>query len=709
MADPERVPILLVDDRPENLLLLEAILKSPDYRLIKARSGKEALNHLLNQEVAVILMDLQMPEMDGFETAKRIRQREELKQIPILFLTASNLDREESFKGYAVGAVDMLRRPVDPDLLRAKVAVFAGLYKKSRERWREEKARADAWAIDHARLSLEAREEIAKRRETEKHWAAQHAVTRVLAEAATLNEATQGIVQAVCENFGWEIGAFWLGHGKVEELRCVATWQLPSAQIADFKEASRKKTFSRNEGLPGRIWAGGKPAWIPDVVEDSNFPRGSIAAKEGLHAAFGFPIRRGPEILGVLEFFSRQVREADPAILNFMAGIGSQIGQFIERTWTEKALRESYTQLHLAVESARARLWLWDIPEDRLYFISPSAEGAPVTEYLGSILAFLNRVHHEDESAVRQAIGGALAGERAYDAQFRLNEPDGSTLWYSGRAHISRNVKGEPLRMYGLNIEITEQKRVEEMLRRKTIEAEESSRLKSQFVSNVSHDLRTPINAIIGYSRLLLDGTYGGLAPEQRAPVERVIRNADDLVNLVNDVLDLSKIEAGKLSVHLELFHPSHLLGEVVEGIKLLIGKKPLRIDWNPLPELPFIESDAGKVKQIFTNLLSNAVKYTREGTIRIVEKNLPQRDGVEIAIQDTGIGIQPEELPRLFDAFHQIDAGLRREYGSLGLGLRIVKELVDLLKGEIRVESKYGEGSIFTVFLPYTLIDRRK
>jgi len=702
MADPERIPILFVDDQPEDLFLLETILSSPDYRPIRARSGKEALDALLNEEAALILLDIQMPGLDGFETAKRIKQRGESRHIPILFLSALKLDREQSFKAYAAGAVDTLLKPVDPDVLRAKVAAFAGLYKKGRERWLEQKRLADSWAIDHARLCLEVHEETAKRKGAEKRGAAQHAVAHILAEAATLNDAVPGIVQAVCESFEWEMGAFWLGPSKAEQLRCVATWQRPSVKIPDFKEVSRKKTFSRNEGLPGRIWAEGAPAWIPDVIEDSNFPRRSIAAREGLHAAFGFPIRRGREILGVVEFFSHEVREPDEGLLKFMAGLGSQIGRFIERSWAEKALRESDAQLRLAVERARAKLWLWEIPEDRLHFISSSPEGAPVTESLGSIVAFLDGVHHEDYQAVREAIGGALAGERAYDVQFRFNEPDGSTSWYSGRGQIIRNADGAPLRMVGLNIEITEQKRVEEKLRRKAAEAEEAARLKSQFLSNVSDDLSRPVDAIFGYGGRLLDGTYGPLRPEQQGPLQSVIRNADDLAGLINDLLDLSKIEAGKRSVHLALLHPSHLLGDAVEGVKLLIGGNLLRIDWDPLPELPFIESDAGKVKEIFTHLLSNAVKYTPEGSVRIIEKDLPGKNGVEIAIQDTGIGIRPEELPRLFDPFYQIDTGLRRGSGSRGLGLKIVKELIDLLKGEIRVESRYGEGSTFTVFLPY-------
>jgi PAS domain S-box-containing protein len=709
MTAQENINVLVVDDQTDNLLFLEAILQSPHYRLIKARSGKEALEYLESGTVAVILLDVQMPGLDGFETATLIKQQGRSRHTPIIFLTAVSLDEDQIFKAYSVGAVDTLPKSINPAILKSKVSVFTDLYKKNRDRWLAVKGRADALAVENAQLDRNTKREREERQETEKRWSAQQKVTRILAEAGSLNDATPKILQTVCESFGWEMGGLWLAYRKVQELRCVATWHPPSVEMSEFKELCRKKTFSRHEGLPGRIWADEEPAWISDVVGDPNFPRVSIAAKEGLHAAFGFPIRRGAEVLGVLEFFSHEVREPDKELLNFMVGIGSQVGQFIERSWAENALRESYTQLRLAVESARAKLWLWDIPGDQLYFISPSAEGAPINDYLGSIVVFLDRVHHEDYQRVRQAFGGALAGEREYEVQFRFNEPDGSSPWYFGRAHITRNAEGEPLRMYGLNIEITEQKRVEEQLRRKTIEAEESNRLKSQFVSNVSHDLKTPLNAIIGYSHLLLDGTYGNVEPEQKVPLESVVRNANDLMNLINDVLDLSKIEAGKLSVHPELLHLSHLLGEVLEGIYLLIDRKPIHVRWDPLPDLPIIESDIGKVKQILTNLLSNAVKYTLKGTISIIERNIPERNGIEIAIRDTGIGIPPEELPKLFDAFHQIETGLTRKQGGVGLGLRIVKDLVGLLKGEIRVESRYGEGSTFTVFLPYSWsVDQR-
>lgn len=252
--------------------------------------------------------------------------------------------------------------------------------------------------------------------------------------------------------------------------------------------------------------------------------------------------------------------------------------------------------------------------------------------------------------------------------------------------------------------DITERKRMEDSLRRKTVEAQEASRLKSQFVSNVSHELRTPLNAIIGYSTLLLEEAYGALDEKQKDPLSGIHRNADDLRHLVTDILDLSRMEAGKLTIHLEPLKVDALFKEVVAGMKSLLEKKALAVQWAIQEGLPLIESDAGKIRQIFTNLLSNAIKFTPKGEITIAAKDRPEKKEIEVEIRDTGIGIKPEELAKIFDAFHQADADLTREFGGVGLGLAIVKELVQLLKGGIAVESEYGRGSAFTLFLPYRL-----
>ncbi|HLG22255.1 MAG TPA: HAMP domain-containing sensor histidine kinase, partial [Candidatus Manganitrophaceae bacterium] len=247
------------------------------------------------------------------------------------------------------------------------------------------------------------------------------------------------------------------------------------------------------------------------------------------------------------------------------------------------------------------------------------------------------------------------------------------------------------------------QKTIQE-LRRKTIEAEEASRLKSQFLSNVSHEFRTPLNAIIGYTSLLLDKRYGPVGESQAVPLEGILRNADDLLKLVNDVLDLSRIEAGKTAIDLSSVEMPSLIEDVLDKMKPLIEKRPLSIQWRKINEIPKIESDPLKIRQIVVNLLSNAIKFTPQGMITVEAEDLPEREGIEVRVQDTGIGIKPEETSKIFEAFHQIDGSMTREYGGVGLGLAIVKNMVDLLKGEIHVRSEYGKGSRFTLFLPYRL-----
>jgi two-component system CheB/CheR fusion protein len=241
--------------------------------------------------------------------------------------------------------------------------------------------------------------------------------------------------------------------------------------------------------------------------------------------------------------------------------------------------------------------------------------------------------------------------------------------------------------------------RVEE-LKQRTIEAQEASRLKTEFLSNVSHELRTPLNAILGYTELILEGTYGAVPGDQQAPLEGVRRNAGDLLRLINDVLDLTRIESGKIEVQLEPFDLPTLLHETVIDLQPILDQKSITLALDIPGTFP-IRSDGAKVRQIFSNLLSNAAKFTEHGNILISARAVREGGSVEIAVRDTGVGIPKEELPKIFERFHQVDGSATRPFGGVGLGLAIVKELVALLGGEIRVESEVAKGSTFRVILP--------
>lgn len=194
--------------------------------------------------------------------------------------------------------------------------------------------------------------DVTERKREEARLAAQYAVTRVLAEEPTLASATPRILQVMCESLDWPMGAIWRVDQKEQLLRCVETWHMPSAQVKEFDRGTHSRTFVPGVGLPGRVWRQAQPAWIEDVTLDANFPRASIAAQEGLHAAFGFPILLGAEVLGVLEFFSHQLQQPDHRLLEMMSAIGSQIGQFIERKEAEDALRMYARDLETARQRA---------------------------------------------------------------------------------------------------------------------------------------------------------------------------------------------------------------------------------------------------------------------------------------------------------------------------------------------------------------------
>jgi len=187
--------------------------------------------------------------------------------------------------------------------------------------------------------------DVTERKRLEERLRVQHTVAQILAEAATIEEASPRILRAMGECLGWDVGALWRVDREAEALRCVELWHKASIEVPEFERVSREFIFVPGLGLPGRVWSSLEPEYIPDVVSDENFPRGSIAEREGLHSAFGFPILLGGEVLGVIEFFSREIRQPDQELLNMLAAIGSQIGQFIERKRAEEAFRKAQMQL----------------------------------------------------------------------------------------------------------------------------------------------------------------------------------------------------------------------------------------------------------------------------------------------------------------------------------------------------------------------------
>jgi len=233
-------------------------------------------------------------------------------------------------------------------------------------------------------------------------------------------------------------------------------------------------------------------------------------------------------------------------------------------------------------------------------------------------------------------------------------------------------------------------------------EVERANRLKSEFLASMSHELRTPINALIGYSALLLDGVLGDVNPKQRDALSRGRSAAEHLLALINDILDLAKIEAGKMPLHPEDVPLREITLEVTQQIEPMVRKKQLEYVIDIAPDCPVIYSDATKIKQVLLNLLSNAVKFTNKGGVTVSARCAP--GGVRIDVVDTGIGIRQSDLQAIWEDFRQVDQSRTREFGGTGLGLSITRKLLERLGGSVTVQSNYGEGSTFSVFLPERL-----
>ena len=229
---------------------------------------------------------------------------------------------------------------------------------------------------------------------------------------------------------------------------------------------------------------------------------------------------------------------------------------------------------------------------------------------------------------------------------------------------------------------------------------EQASRAKSEFLANMSHELRTPLNAILGFTEMMVDGLYGDLPGELKEPLNDVQVNGKHLLRLINDVLDLAKIEAGRMELALREYSVAEMVGSVRASLRSLAAEKGLPFDTDVPDDLPPARGDGGRLTQCLMNLAGNALKFTREGRRPASAWSL---DGEELIyrVSDTGIGIPPEELQNVFAEFRQVDATVTRQFGGTGLGLSISKKFIEMHGGRIWVESKVGEGSTFFFRVP--------
>ncbi|KRS22268.1 hypothetical protein AAY72_04525 [Alishewanella sp. WH16-1] len=298
-----------------------------------------------------------------------------------------------------------------------------------------------------------------------------------------------------------------------------------------------------------------------------------------------------------------------------------------------------------------------------------------------------------------QPLVSAINHQQTYHLEYRIRHRDGSVRWMLEHGDTLRDEQGNLIALDGFIMDITERREMEEQLRLAKQQAEQAAEVKTTFLANMSHEIRTPLNAVIGFTELLRENPNTPEAPRYLATVQQ---SAKALLVLLNDILDSAKLEKGKLELEQTDFNLTELLDNVVSTLWVEARNKQLELKLILDPKLkPYYFGAADRLRQVLLNLLGNAIKFTERGTVTLEVST--SASGLQIAIRDTGIGIAPERLSRIFDPFTQADASMSRRFGGTGLGTTISKQLVELMGGALTASSVPGEGSCFTVSLPLT------
>ena len=398
------------------------------------------------------------------------------------------------------------------------------------------------------------------------------------------------------------------------------------------------------------------------------------------------------------------------------------IRDITNRKHSEQALQTSEQKYRSLVSNIPDVLWTADADRDFVYI---SGNVDKVLGYTDQELmkeggaCWRTKVHPDDATNVDHAYRLLFSENQQFDVEYRIQRKDGEWIWLHDRA-IATSIKGGIMCADGILSDITRRKRAEEALQHAKNAAESANRAKSQFLANMSHELRTPLNAIIGFSEVLADKMFGELNERQLKYSNNILNSGRHLLQLINDILDLSKIEAGRLELSVTCFEVRKALEDVHAIVKTLAAKKRITLSLDTQPDLPPLSADLPKFKQIMYNLLSNAIKFTPEGGRVTVKACMSQENPgssslpismamhggwLVISVSDTGIGIKPQDQDRIFVEFEQLDSSYGRQQQGTGLGLTLTRKLVEAHNGQISVQSSgEGEGSVFTVVLPVAL-----
>jgi PAS domain S-box-containing protein len=543
------------------------------------------------------------------------------------------------------------------------------------------------------------------------------AIAAAANEAQSVENAMAVALERICLYNGWPVGHIYLTTVD-QKLMSTGIWYFTEGGQEAIRESLRVGTFNPRLSPPGSVLKTSKAVWLNDSADARGFAAGTAARERGLTGWAGFPILAATECVGVMEFYAALPPAAEERLVELMLDLGTQLGRVMERRRaederTEILIREQFLSSWFGslLQSTGEGICGLDL-DGQVSFVNRA--GAELLGYTPDQLQGENlheMSHHtrpdgtpypRDRCPILRA-SRTGEGVRIDDEVFWRRDGTPFSVEYSSHAIIDLggDIKGTVLTF----TDITERRQEEQAVRalndallNTKEELENANLLKSDFLATMSHELRTPLNAIMGFAGLMQNGLAGEVTETGADYLERISRNSSVLLALINDVLDLSKIEANGMPLSPRLIDVRHIVRQVIENMQSLAENKGLALELEDHSADGMVIAHQRAVHQVITNLLSNAIKFTDQGSVTV---QINARHGTTVVdVIDTGQGIAADEQAMVFDAFRQVGEHAHTSSGGTGLGLAISKRLAREMGGDLLVQSDLGHGSRFTLEL---------
>jgi len=535
------------------------------------------------------------------------------------------------------------------------------------------------------------------------------AVRHVIVSGSPWEQAVPQLLSSLCAYLGWELAQLWLADAGRQGIHVRQFWHRDATGYDNFREQSRKAPIPIGSGLLGRVWQSGVVAALEDLSGANDYDRSDAAASAGLRSVLAFPLVEGGAVVGLIELLSDHPRVVQDDEVTMLSTAGVEIGQFIRRSDVAQALRRSEAD-HRAIFE-RSPIGIVRVGGDGelveanpalLHMLGHDFESMRESAWPDLLRAY-------DQAASRQRLAPLLAGiPSGSSLQVRGATGAGRWLWLQLTATPIPDPNGRPEHLLVMIEDVTTVRETSDQLaealesqRDANANLEKLDRTKTEFLSIVSHEFRTALTGIQGFSELIRDG--GVEQDEVRAYGGYIFNDADRINRLIGDMLDLDRMESGRMGMRSGDVDINEVLSEAMARAGTAAATVDFKADLDP--RLPIVAGDRDRLIQVVSNLVNNAIKYSPDGgTVTLSTR--AEGGFALVSVTDTGLGIPPEELGHVFERFRRVRSGAAQSIPGTGLGLTIVKQIVEMHGGKIWVESAVGHGSAFHFTIPLAVED---